>query len=262
MNRPFWVGAILLIIASANPTAYAQDTAVTPPNSIEANMRVEHYPNGFDRTYLYLQYGRKIGPADIFGKVLRYTINTNVSYLFETEAYIKAPKNGYWYLDAAYSSSSLLPNYRLRAEVFRNWKRFEYSVGAGVVGPRNFDPIPLVTGTLGFYFGDYFVFARPTFSYLDQGLAKSLSVQARRYLSKTDFVAITALRGADTGTSRPSNAIANSFGLDTWLVRVSVQAKRGPYKLGLGLDHGGLFIPSRESYMNFTGIDIFINREF
>lgn len=260
MIRPHWVAAIILIIATAE--TFAQDTAKVPLNSVEANVRLEHYPDGFDRTYLYLQYGRKIGRADVFGKVLRYTLDDNVSYLFETEAYVKSPKNGYWYFDAAWSASEFLPNYRLRAEMFRNWKRFEYSVGAGVVKPKDFDAIPLFTGSFGYYFGNYFVYVRPTFSYLDNGLAKSFFAQGRRYINKTDFIALSALRGADTGTSRPSNAIANSFGLDTWLVRVNAQVKKGKYKVGAGLDHGGIFIPGRESYMSFTGFDVFINREF
>lgn len=260
MLKPLGVAAIIVIIASA--TGFAQETAKSLRHSLEANVRFEHYPYGADRTYLFVQYGRKIGSTDVFGKLLRYTLAGNVSYLFETEAYIKSPRNGYWYLDAAYSDSEFLPNYRLRAEMFRNWRRFEYSLGTGIVKPRHFDAIPLFTGTLGYYFSDYFVYARPTFSGLDNGLAKSLFVQARRYVNKTDFVALSALRGADTGTSRDVNAIANSFGMDTWLIRVNAQFTKGKYRFGAGVDHGGIFIPGRESYMSFTGMDLSIRRAF
>jgi YaiO family outer membrane protein len=260
MNKPLWVAAILVIIAAAD--LCAQDSVKTDLNSLEVSLRYEHYPEGADRTYHHLQYGRKIGSADVFAKVLRYTVGKNVSYLLETEAYVRFKKNGYAYFDAAYSASALLPNYRLRAERFRNWKSIEYSAGLGLVKPHYFKAIPFLTGTIGYYFSDYFIYARPTFSHVDDGLSKSVFIQARRYLNKTDFVALSVLRGADTGASRNVNAIANTFGLDTYLVRVNGQAKKGKYKFGAGFDYGGIFIPTREEYMTFAGFDVFVNRAF
>ena len=131
-----------------------------------------------------------------------------------------------------------------------------------MVKPHTFTGIPLITGTIGYYFSDYFIYARPTFSYIDDGFSKSLFIQGRRYFNKTDFLAVSALRGADTGTSRNINAIANTFGLDTYLVRINGQAQRGKYKVGVGFDHGAFFIASREQYTRFSGFDVFINRSF
>lgn len=241
---------------------HAQDDSKTYRNSLETSVRYEHYPQGAERSYLNFQYGRTIGQADIFAKVLRYTLGKNVAHLFEADAYIKHKVNGYSYFDAAWSGSELLPNYRLRAEVYQNWKRFEYSMGLGVVKPHVFNAIPVLTGTLGYYFSDYFIYGRPTFSYVDDGFSKSFFIQARRYLTKTDFIALSVLRGADTGTNRNINAIANTFGLDTYMARVNGQVKSGRYKIGAGFDYGGIFIPTREEYMSFVGFDVFINREF
>ena len=56
--------------------------------------------------------------------------------------------------------------------------------------------------------------------------------------------------------------MANTFGLDTYLARVNGQFKTGRYKIGVGFDYGGIFIPNREEYMRFTGFDVFLNREF
>jgi YaiO family outer membrane protein len=260
MRKTVLIGALMVC---GILRCYAQDSVNTYLNSLESSLRYEHYPDGAERTYTHLQYGRRIGQADVFAKVLRYTLDKNVSYLFETDAYIKSKKGGgYSYFDAAWSASETLPNYRLRAERFQNWKRFEYSIGIGVVKPHVYKAIPLVTGTLGYYFADYFVYARPTFSYVDDGFSKSLFVQARRYFNKTDFLALSVLRGADTGTNRNINAIANTFGLDTYLARLNGLVKKGSYKFGAGLDYGGLFIPAREEYMSFAGFDVFINREF
>lgn len=260
MNKTLLFAAILLI--NAVYTACAQDSVKASLNSIELNARYEGYPNGQDRTYVFLQYGRKIGPAEVFAKVWRYSLGKKVGHLFETDAYLKFKKQGYAYFDAAYSSSFLLPNYRFRAELFQNWKRFEYSLGLGMVKPPGFNSIPFVTGTIGYYFSDYFIYIRPTFSYIGDGVTRSIFIQARRYFNKTDFIALSGLRGADTGASRNINAIANTFGLNTYLVRMNGQLKKGPYKFGAGFDYGGFFIPSREDYLTFAGFDVFVNREF
>lgn len=260
MPKPFLVTAILIIIAVAE--CASQDSVKVGLNSVEVSVRHEHYPEGAERNFLHFQYGRKIGRADLLAKVLHYSLDEQVAHLYEAEAYFKFKRKGYSYFDAAYSASEMLPNYRLRAEIFQNWKQFEYSFGLGAVKPYLFDQIPLVTGTIGYYFSDYFVYVRPTFSYIDEGFSKSLFVQGRRYFNKTDFMAVSVLRGADTGTSRNVNAIANTFGLDTYLVRINGQAQRGRYKVGIGFDHGGFFIPSREKYMRFAGLDVFVNRSF
>lgn len=260
MRKPFLVTAILIIIAVVE--CAAQDSVKSDLNSVELSFRHEHYPQGVERSFLHLQYGRKIGRADVFAKVLRYSLNETVSYLYESEAYLKFKRKGYAYFDAAYSASEVLPNYRLRAEIFQNWKQFEYSLGLGLVIPHTFEGIPFITGTIGYYFSDYFVYARPTFSRIDDGFSKSLFIQGRRYFHKTGFLAISVLRGADTGTNRNINAIVNTFGLDTYLVRVNGQAQRGKYKVGIGFDHGGYFITAREEYMRFAGFDVFVNRSF
>lgn len=260
MNKPSQVAAVLMLFAIVE--CAAQETEKNDLNSLEVSLRHEHYPKGAERSYLHFQYGRKIAQGDLFAKVLRYTLDKNVAYLFEADAYVKHKKNGYSYFSAAWSGSELLPNYRLRAEAYQNHDRFEYSMGLGVVKPHVFDAIPLLTGTLGYYFSDYFIYARPTFSYVDDGFSKNLFIQARRYITKTDFLALSVSRGADTGTARNINAIANTFGLDTYLARVNGQLKTGRYKVGAGFDYGGIFIPSREGYMRFAGFDVFINRGF
>lgn len=241
----------------------SSDSSIVYLNSIESGYRYESYNKNYsDRTFFYIQYKRTIKQVDLFAKVLQYRFAGFTAYQFETEAYWKFKTQGYAYFDAAYSDSFILPNYRLRAELFQNKGTFEYSIGVGVVKPFNFEVIPLLTGTLGHYFGDYFVYVRPTFTYVEEGVTKSIFVQGRRYFTKTDFVALSILRGADTGTSRDVNSIANSFGNDTYIVRINGNVKLGRYKIGAGFDYGGLYIPERTEYAQFVGFDIFINREF
>jgi YaiO family outer membrane protein len=239
-----------------------KDSVKTYVNSLEVSYRYEYYPQFSDRTYASLQYGRKFKDVDVFVRALRFGINETSHYLFGTEAYWKFKKGGYSYFDISASNSTFLPNFRARAEIFQNIKKFEYSLGAGVVKPYQYKAIPLVTGTLGYYFSHYYVYARPTFSLVDDGLTKSIFIQGRRYLNDTDFLAISLLRGADTGTAREMNATLNNFGLDTYLARFSTQIKRGRFKYIAGIDYGGFYIPQREKFMNFTGVDLTINWSF
>jgi YaiO family outer membrane protein len=233
------------------------------PNSVEASVRFEDYTDLYNnRSYFYLQYGRQFSRTDVFVKSLRYTLGEIEGYQFESELYHRFKKQGYTYFDAAWSDATILPNYRLRAEVFQNIQQLEFSLGAGIVKPHNFKEIPLFTGTLGYYFSDYFVYARPTFSYVDNGFTKSFFVQGRRYFTKTNFVAVSLLRGSDTGTSRNINAMANQFGSDTYLARLSSQFKINRYKISAGIDHGGIKIPERNEYARFIGFDLTLNREF
>lgn len=243
---------------------YVQKDSIKEYHStIEAGFRYENYLENYnDRTFFYVQYGRHIEQVDLFGRVLRYTLGNLVGYQFETEAYWRFKKPGYMYFDAAYSNAEILPNYRFRSELFQATGKFEYSFGLGVMKPYNFKWIPVITGTVGYYFNDYYIYARPTFSYVDNGFTKSLFIQGRQYFSKTDYVAFSLLKGADTGTSRDISSVANQFGNDTYLIRFSGQFKTGRYKLGAGFDYGGIYIPERSEYARFIGIDIFINREF
>lgn len=231
--------------------------------SVEVAFRLEDFEKNYsDRTYFYVQYGRKIGAVDAFLKVLRYTLGTTTAYQIESDTYWKFKKQGYGYFNAAYSDNSILPNYRIRAEVFQNYKRWEYSMGAGIIKPHNFREIPLITGTIGYYFSDYFVYARPSFSYVDNGFTKSIFIQGRKYFTKTNFIALSLLKGADTGVNRNINAVANSFGSDVYLVRANGQMKTGTIKLGAGLDYGGIWIPEAGEYARYIGVDLFVNLEF
>lgn len=240
----------------------SQDLLTSYANSVEAGFRYEGYNKDYNnRTFFYAQYGRRIKQVDLFARVLRYSLGSRVGYQYEADAYWSFKKPGYAYFAGTYSGSELLPNYRLRAEVFQTIKRFEYSVGAGLMKPYSWDVIPLLTGTIGYYIGDYYVYVRPTFSYVD-GWTSSIFIHGRKYFTKTDFVAFSALKGADTGTSRDVNSVANQFGNDTYLFRVNGQMKKGRYKFGAGLDYGGIYIPERSEYAQFVGIDVFINREF
>ncbi len=269
------IGIVIVVLISNCLNSLAQDSIKNQPlpirkdsvkkdlNTIEAGIRHEGFNKNYrSRLFLYLQYGRKIKNVDVFVKMMHYTFGSLDGCQFESEAYWKFKKKGYAYFDAAYSDAIILPNYRLRAEVYQYAGNFECSFGAGVVKPFTFREIPLVTGTIGYYLGDYYIYARPTFSYVDNGITKSIFVQGRRYFSKTDFVAVSLLKGADTGTSRNLNAIINSFGIDTYLIRLSGQLKLGKYKLGAGLDNGGIFIPERGEYAKFFGFDVFINKSF
>lgn len=250
-------------IGQDSTTVISNNEGLVYVNSFEFGNRAEIYQSPYrDRVYTYVQYGRKINNLDVFARLLRYSLGSTVGYMGEVDIYLKFKKNGYGYFNSGYSGSKLLPTFRTRAELYKSIGRFECSLGTGFIKPFNYDGIPIITGTIGYYFGDYFTYLRPTFSFITGGAAKSIFVSGRRYFTKTDYLELSFLKGKDTGAGRNYNAIENSFGLDTYLARVSGRLKRGRYKFGAGLDYGGLFITSANEYAQFFGFDFYINRTF
>lgn len=264
-----WVLVIIFFLKGGiglqaqDSTVVDQQKVQLAKNSIEVGNRFELYASPYkDRVYTYIQYGRKINCLNAFGRLLRYSLGENVAYMGEVDLYLKFKKNGYGYFNAGYSGAQLLPTYRGRLEIYRSAGQVEYSLGGGVVKPFNYNIIPIITGTIGYYFGNYFAYARPTVSFVEDGVAKSIFLSGRRYFTKDDFIEMSFLKGEDTGAGRTFNAVENSFGLDTYLARLSGRMLRGKYKFGAGLDYGGLYIPTRSEYANFFGFDFYVNRAF
>ena len=238
----------------------AQDSVKVYKNSIEIGGRYEAFWGNYNpRSYLYFQYGRKMGLVDAQFKGARYTLGSRSGWFFENNYYISF-KKGYLHAGGTYSDSYLLPHYRYRVELYKNFNRVEVSLGGGAVKPHTYRTIPYFTGTLGYYAGNYFLYFRPTFSHVD-GYSKSYFLQVRRYFDDIHYVSLSGLKGEDTGANRAFNAVENSFGNDTYLIRLQTRIKSGHYFVGVGMDFGGLYIPQRSEYAKFVGIDLFINRE-
>jgi YaiO family outer membrane protein len=241
-------------------------SAFSQKNSIEALSRYEHWNKGMsDRTFFYGQYGRHEEKFDAFVRSTIMLRDGESGLIFDADYYPKF-KKGYGYFNLGYSNAELFfPRLRGAAEVYKPiTKKIEASLGTRYINvnfPEQYN-IWSLTGTLGYYFGDYFAYVRPTVSFIDDGIGWNGMGVIRRYFDK-NYVELMAAKGVDTGISRNVNAIENNFGLQSYIVRV-----KGYYNLNeltilsLGYDFSGIFIPAKDEYTQINSIDITIRRKF
>ncbi len=163
-------------------------SAFSQKNSAEFLSRYEHWNKDMsDRTFFYGQYGRHEEKYDAF---LRSTImlrDGEAGVLFDADYYPKF-KKGYGYFNLGYSNSEkFFPQFRGAGEIYKPFaKKFEGSLGFRYINidfPDQYN-IWSLTGTFGYYFGDYFAYARPTVSFIDDGIGWNSMGVIRRYFDK------------------------------------------------------------------------------
>ncbi len=245
-----------------------EDTEEEPDdlrNSIEGAGRYEYWADGFpDRYFLYLQYGRKIKEHQLFFRLNSVWRAGEQGLQYEVDFYPKFSPKSYGYFNIAYSNSPLLPRLKTAAEVFRSLnKGWEVSLGIRTVHIPDYN-IFSVTGIVGRYFGNWYVYGRPTINFLKNDINMNFLAEARLYSGDgKSYLGVMALYGTDVGVTRDFNAIENSFGLETYLIRfkalVNVTEKTD---ISGGIDFSGYNIPSAGGYVPVVGIDVAIRRRF
>jgi YaiO family outer membrane protein len=156
-------------------------------------------------TFASASIGRK---TKRFGSViLRYNFANrfgNNGNQIEIDAYPAIAKGIYFYFNAGISNKKNFPYTRLSIEpYFKLPKSFELSVG---VRYMNFDAnrlfaldsnkVLIYTGTIGKYFGSYWISLRPYFTKGTDAWSKSASITVRRYFGDEDsFISLNVGSG-------------------------------------------------------------------
>jgi type V secretory pathway adhesin AidA len=100
----------------------------------------------------------------------------------------------------------------------------------------------------------------------DGGTAWSGMIVTRRYFGEgKTYIEGTFLRGKDTGTFRSIGSIENSFGLDTYLIRLKGNISlRNNFVISFGTDYSGIFIPKNNgtTTLNILGFDLSLKKTF
>ena len=121
-----------------------------------------------------------------FSRAERYGLHSNLS---EITFYPHIRQGTYGYLGFGYSyDGTLFPNYRLGGEIFQSLGHgFEGSFGYRRFGFSG--ATDMYTGSFGRYLGKWLVSARYFLTPDDLGITKSVSVSARRFLSRNgDYI--------------------------------------------------------------------------
>jgi YaiO family outer membrane protein len=208
---------VLLVLEEMNPS---RKEIVTLMESIKARSALNGagVTYAFDRfsdvydlmNYASLQLSRNTSYGSVFAR-LNYTDRFHFDGTqLEFDLYPRITDGVYAYVNYGYSASTLFPKHRLGAEIYTKLpSSFEGSVGLRFL---SFDPstrVTMYTGTLGFYFGNYWVSFRPYFIPNDAAVTNSATVTLRRYVG--DGETYVSLR-AGAGFSADERSLQSSAG--------------------------------------------------
>ncbi len=105
---------------------------------------------------------------------------------FEVDAYPRLPGRMYAYVNVGYAKDAPFPDWRFGGELYK-------SFGGGweaSLGGRYLDfgetTVPIYTGSVGKYWGDWWASLRPTVTDKEDGNSSSVSLRLRRYFGSAD----------------------------------------------------------------------------
>ena len=257
---------LVLILFLIQLDLIAQDSL---KHSIEFRQRYENFTTSDTyRLFSSLQYGYNIaGKHDIYGRVIYQNINSESALLSIVDFYPTYNK-GYMFFSLRYSGSPLFAKFTAIGEIYTKvMQKHEASFGLRYLRPLEQYDIYIITGTYGIYHGNWFTYVRPMMNFLEDGISWSGMIVTRRYFgSGKTYLEAMVLYGDDTGTSRPIGAIENSFGADTYFIRLKAHINLPKnFDLEFGSDYSGIFIPKANGStgeVNIWGIDVAIKKDF
>jgi YaiO family outer membrane protein len=167
--------------------------------AMNSGIGVSYSADRFSDTYgpmnaAFLQLSRRTDYGTLFAR-LNYAARFGLSGIqIETDLYPRLANGVYAYLNYGYSASDLFPRHRGGAELYTKLpSSLEASIGLRSLyfGPAS--SVTIYTGSLGLYFGSYWISARPYFIPGDAGLTKSASLTLRKYFGDAEnFVSLKA----------------------------------------------------------------------
>jgi YaiO family outer membrane protein len=148
----------------------------------------------------------------------------------EGDSYPRLNSTTYAYLNLGYSDAKIFPSWRYGAEIFKSLP-YAWEASLGVRELRFPDnPVTLFTGTVGKYFDNYWVSARPFVRFKSSGNEAAVGITARRYFADADhFVGLRASYG-----NAPSDQITPDQLARTRSYSADVHGSGGPWARGVG----------------------------
>lgn len=240
MKKHFLSYVVVLAILFLQSVFYAQESKLNNEehkNRLLINYNLDSFDSGNKPWHLSsLEYERKFSFGSVIPRVNYARRFNDNGFQFETDSYIFISKKIYTYLNAGFSEDIIFPKLRFGIEPYLVLPEgFEASVGFRFLSFEQND-IRIYTGSIGKYFGNYWVSIRP-FLVPESGETKfTLNILARRYF--TDKYSYLTLRLA--WGSYPSQSLtlqefartnSKSIGFDYsfWLLKDIL--------LGLGLSY-------------------------
>ena len=188
-----------------------------PKNRVELNYEYENWDQGFaDWHWVSLEYHRRFGWGTIIPRVNWAERFDQHATQYEVDAYPKLTAHTYLYLNYGVAEAdTFFPERRYGAEIF--WsvpKPWEFSAGLRRMefGDKDVD---ILTGSVGYYHGNYYYSARPWISNKPGDTSVSLGLMMRRYYAtRHDYwtVRVSGGQGSDSDQSIDQLITNNHFG--------------------------------------------------
>lgn len=194
--------------ATGSPSAYRGQQLADrpPPNRLTASYSYFDFDTDFDSWHLLSAwYERRGSSGSLIGRVNYANRFDRSAVQFELESWPIFSRRFYAYLNAGYSPSSSYPEWRFGGELYGNIPgAWEASAGFRLLVFDEED-VPMLAGSLGKYYGNYWTSLRPFLVFEDGGdLSLTLVLVTRRYFIDADNY-LSALvsygRGPNQGVS-------------------------------------------------------------
>jgi len=155
-------------------------------NTIGVTSEVNIYSEVFDPMfYNAVKYARQTKYGSIIGRVNIDRRLGEYGTQYEVDLYPKIARGTYAYLNFGVSGSSLFPDYRYGAEIFKSLPR-SFEVSLGLRGLQYDTTTMIYTGSVTWYNGNNYWSFRPYFTPGDNGTSTSGTLTFRKYRSDAD----------------------------------------------------------------------------
>ena len=180
-------------------------------NGIGVNYSFDRFSNVYEAmNYGLIQLSRQTTYGSVFARLNYadrfYSQGTQV----EVDLYPRLGDGVYAYLNYGFSQSTLFPKHRFGVEVYTKLpSSFEGSIGLRHLSFDASSRVAMYTGTIGYYFGNYWLSFRPYFIPNNAAVSNSASLTVRRYIGDAEtYVSLHA----GVGFSADERSIQSSAG--------------------------------------------------
>lgn len=181
------------ILAQDIGSQQPNDFAISDEKKSEQKIKFDITHDEFDQTFSpssleTISYSKAFPIGAVIPKITHASRFGTEGLQYEIESYPRILKNYYGYLDLAYSTDSIFPNYRFGAEIFHNFPNaWEVSFGFRSLYFTNSETW-IFTGSVGKYIGNYYYLTRLYYTPNNIGPSYSLSANVRYYLSDESYI--------------------------------------------------------------------------
>jgi YaiO family outer membrane protein len=168
-------------------------------------------------TFTYAEYGHRFaGFGSVILRVDQADRFQRDGAQYEIDAYPSLGKGLYAYLNFGASGSSLFPQFRYGAQIYKSLPHsYEVSLGARYLDFESSN-VTIWTGSIGKYKGNYFIWLTPYVVNGDGGTSASGVLQLRRYYGDGDTY--WSLRGGYGSAPDVDTLLQITTHLDNWSV--------------------------------------------